>query len=172
MTDQPADLFRDELVSTSGEREVLEAFLDLYREIVVSKARGLTREQANLRHVPTLTTVIGVVRHLAAVERYWFQAVLDERGRDNVPGDTGDGGWLLAEDESVDSVIDDYLAACEESRQIAAGRPLGDTVPHRRMGRVSLRWIYVHMIEETARHAGHADILRELTDGRTGFDPE
>jgi hypothetical protein len=63
-----------------------------------------------------------------------------------------------------------YEQACADSRRAAAGLSLDRCVPHPRMGQVSLRWIYVHMIEESARHAGHADILREQTDGATGFD--
>jgi hypothetical protein len=72
--------------------------------------------------------------------------------------------------DTVAGVLADYRAACEQSRTAAAAHGLDDAVPHDRLGMVSLRWIYVHMIEETARHAGHADILREQTDGSTGFD--
>ena len=79
-------------------------------------------------------------------------------------------GWELADDETVASLVAEYRRACEESRQTAARFALDDTVPQRRLGRVSLRWIYVHMIEETARHVGHADILREQTDGAAGVD--
>ena len=68
------------------------------------------------------------------------------------------------------SVIADYAAACAESDRIAALLPLDHHVAHPRLGRVSLRWIYTHLIEETARHAGHLDILRELIDGVTGVD--
>jgi hypothetical protein len=67
-------------------------------------------------------------------------------------------------------LIEGYERACAASRQVAARFSLDDSVPHARMGMVSLRWIYVHMIEESARHVGHADILREQTDGATGFD--
>ena len=71
---------------------------------------------------------------------------------------------------TADRLIAAYAGACEASREVAAGFGLDDTAPHPRLGHVSLRWVYVHLIEETARHAGHADILRELTDGATGFD--
>jgi Protein of unknown function (DUF664) len=70
----------------------------------------------------------------------------------------------------VAGVLADYQAACEQSRAAAAEHELDHVVPHDRLGSVSLRWILVHMVEETARHAGHADILREQTDGSTGFD--
>jgi hypothetical protein len=69
----------------------------------------------------------------------------------------------------LEQLVAAYERACAESRAAAAGHGFDDTVPHPRMSQVSLRWIYVHMIEETARHAGHADILRELTDGSTGL---
>jgi hypothetical protein len=77
---------------------------------------------------------------------------------------------LAVRDPYGPSLVTRYEAACAESRRVAAGLALDDTVPHPRLGRVSLRWVYVHMIEETARHTGHADILREQTDGATGFD--
>ena len=76
----------------------------------------------------------------------------------------------IPEIDTAASLVGEYPRACEESRQTAARFALDDTVPQRRLGRVSLRWIYVHMIEETARHVGHADILREQTEGATGVD--
>jgi hypothetical protein len=68
----------------------------------------------------------------------------------------------------VDGLIAQYDTQCNLSRQVAALYELADTAPHPKLGKVSLRWIYVHMIEETARHAGHADILREQIDGTVG----
>ena len=70
--------------------------------------------------------------------------------------------------DTVERLLADYQEACAWSRATAAGHALDDVAPHFRMGEVSLRWIYVYMIEETARHAGHADILREQLDGTTG----
>jgi Protein of unknown function (DUF664) len=72
--------------------------------------------------------------------------------------------------EGQESLIARYEQACAASRRTAVRFALDDCVPHPRMGQVSLRWIYVHLIEESARHVGHADILREQTDGATGFD--
>jgi uncharacterized damage-inducible protein DinB len=159
----------DELVSTSGEREVLEAFLDLYRDILKRKLAGLSDEQIRERHVPSSTTLGALVKHLTAVEREWFQVVLAGGAEDGAPAVAGDG-WTLRGGDSAESLIEGYERACAASRQVAAGFSLDDSVPHSRLGRVSLRWIYVHMIEESARHVGHADILREQTDGATGFD--
>jgi len=76
--------------------------------------------------------------------------------------------WEVGQDETSADVIAEFDASCAESRRIAAGFTLDDTVPHDRLGPVSLRWIYVHMIREHARHVGHADILREQIDGATG----
>jgi uncharacterized damage-inducible protein DinB len=168
----PADssLNLDELVSASGERVVLEAFLDLYRGIVVQKVAGLSAEAVHRRLVPSATTLAGIVSHLASVEREWFHAILAQRPPAEAGVRIADDGWRVPSEQSTDELVADYQRACASSRQLAASFSLDDSVPHPRLGRVSLRWIYVHMIEETARHAGHADILREQTDGATGFD--
>ncbi|MFJ3342757.1 DinB family protein [Streptomyces diastaticus] len=149
-----------------GEREVLETFLDCQRGIVRRKATGLTEEQARQRHVSSATTVAGLVKHLTMVEHNWFVRVLEQR-----PSLTPDPGtsFVLGADETVGDLLTAYEAACARSRASAARFALDHVVPQRQFGQVSLRWILVHMIEETARHAGHADILRELTDGATGL---
>lgn len=162
----------DERVSTGSEREVLEAFLDLYREVVRRKVAELPEDALRVRHVPSMTTLAGIVRHLTAVERGWFQRGLGQYPEDALDPNTGGGddSWTLGPDDTIERLLADYDAACDESRRVAGDMALDDVVPHPRLGQVSLRWVLVHMIEETARHAGHADILRELTDGRTGFD--
>jgi uncharacterized damage-inducible protein DinB len=171
MTTRPErPLTRDELVGTGGEREVLEAFLDLYRDIMVAKVTGVSTEAARRRLVPSSTTLAGLVKHLASVEREWFRGILDQRPASEVGVHIADDGWGVGQDETIGELIADYQRACAESRQVAARFSLEDSVPMARLGQVSLRWIYTHMIEETARHAGHADILREQTDGATGFD--
>ena len=96
--------------------------------------------------------------------------VLAGRTEEDLGGAPPDDGWRLSAGESASDLIAGYERACAASRREASGFALEDSVPHPRMGRVSLRWIYVHMIEESARHVGHADILREQTDGATGFD--
>ena len=149
---------------------MLEAFLDLYRDIVTRKLTGLSDQQIRQRHVPSQTTLGGLAKHLAAVEREWFQVVLAQRAEEEVGAPPQDGGWTLGSDDTAESLLAGYERACEASRRAASGFSLDDCVPHARLGQVSLRWIYVHMIEESARHAGHADILREQTDGATGFD--
>jgi hypothetical protein len=169
MSPDPA-LTRDEMVSASSEREVLEAFLDLYRDVAVRKVAGLSADSAGRRLVASSTTLAGIVKHLTSVEREWFGSVLDQKPPSDVGVRVADDGWHVDPSDNIDVLIADYHHACAQSRQVATRFHLDDTVPQARLGRVSLRWIYVHMIEETARHAGHADILRELTDGATGFD--
>jgi uncharacterized damage-inducible protein DinB len=152
------------------ERALLEAFLDDYRDIVVRKVSGLSDADARRNLVASPTTVGGLVKHLRWAEYGWFEQLLQERSDDNRRAHERSWEFDFLEGESLPTLITEYHAQCEESRRIAARYPLDHTVPHRRFGRVSLRWIYVHMIEETARHTGQVDILREQLDGATGFD--
>jgi hypothetical protein len=163
-------LFPEERAATGDEAHVLTAFLAYQRHVMTGKLNGLSEADARRRVVPSLTTPIGLVRHLTFVEREWFGHWLAQRPT-ALSGNDGSDGWTVPAHETVASVIAEYEAACAESDRIAAGLPLSHHVPHPRLGWVSLRWIYTHMIEETARHAGHLDILRELIDGVTGVDP-
>ncbi len=151
------------------ERETIEGFLDLQRASIVWKARGLTDELAAKRLLPSITTVSGVIRHLADVERSWFREDMD--GQSGVPArwtdDDPDGEWRVTAEDSLAEIIADYEAACAESREVASRYGLDDLCRGNDQ-RFTLRWIELHMIEETARHLGHLDVLRELLDGRTG----
>ena len=159
-------------VGTGSERPVLEAFLDFHRQVLVSKVDGISETEARCRRVPSKTTLAGLIKHMIGVERGWFQEVLAGRKPEDIGPNVGGGdeSWDLAKNETVSSLIKEYEQICEESRQTAARFALDDAVPEPDMGQVSLRWIYVHMIEETARHVGHADILREQADGAAGID--
>ena len=163
-------LTEEEVVCTAGERELLEGFLEYHRHVVGGKLRGLSEEDARRRLVPSLTTPIGLVKHAAAVERNWFRHYLGGTPREQIAGNArgDDASWEVGQDEAVADVVAEYEEACAQSRRIAAGFGLDDTVPHDQLGPVSLRWIYVHMIREHARHIGQADILREQIDGATG----
>lgn len=157
-------------VATAGEREMLEAFVDGYREQVRGRVAGVSEEAARRRLVGSATTLGGIVKHLRWVEVAWFERVLAQRPESELPtppytDEDPDADFRLEDDETVDGTLAAYDRQCAISREIARGFSLDDTGPHRRFGLVSLRWIYVHMIEETACHAGHADILRELIDG-------
>jgi uncharacterized damage-inducible protein DinB len=162
----------DQPDSPGSERQVLEAFLDFHRQVLVSKVDGISENEARHRRVPSKTTLAGLIKHMIGVERGWFQEVLAGRKPADIGPNVGGGdeSWDLAENETVSSLVKEYEQTCEQSRQTAARFALGDAVPEPDMGQVSLRWIYVHMIEETARHVGHADILREQTDGAAGVD--
>ncbi|HET7357344.1 MAG TPA: DinB family protein [Nocardioidaceae bacterium] len=148
------------------ERELLEAFLDQYRDELVRTLDGLTEEQARMRLVPSLTTPIALVKHAAAVERAWFQRSLAGRSADEIEGgaDGSDVSFGVDDSDTVASVIAEFRAASAESRAIAASYTLDDQALHNRRGPLSVRWIYVHMIEELACHTGHGEILREQID--------
>jgi uncharacterized damage-inducible protein DinB len=146
------------------ERGTLVAFLDYLRDCVVAKLHGLDAGQARTAHVPTGTSVLGLVKHLTFVEIAWFQYAFAGRdvafpASDLVPAD--DARSIIGAYRAATATSNEIIAACDDldrrsARLATAPEPM------------SLRWVLVHMIEETARHAGHADILRELTDGETG----
>ncbi|MFI6266496.1 DinB family protein [Micromonospora sp. NPDC051006] len=158
------------LARTGDERAVLESFLDFHRGVLLRKLRGLSDADAARRLVPSATTVAGLVKHLTMVERNWFPCLLAPG-----PGDVyltteeeAVASFTVTDEDTVDWIAAGYEQACARSRAVAARFDLDHVVPHPQLGEVSVRWILVHMIEETARHVGHADILRELTDGQTG----
>jgi hypothetical protein len=168
MTDHPK---RPDPPMTGDERTQLTTFLDYQRATVVSKCAGLTQEQARRVHVPSeLTTIAGLLGHLALNENYWFSVVLDgqvDTWEERLKADP-DAEFRIAPGVTVPSLVDEYLAECERSRQIVAKLDLDAEVPFRGDRRVNVRWVVTHMVEETARHLGHLDLLRELTDGATG----
>ncbi|MFW5420073.1 DinB family protein [Nocardiopsis sp. CNT-189] len=158
------------LAPSGGERETLEAFLDLQRQVLERKAEGLSDADARRALVPSATTPAGLLRHAARVELNWFQHILCGRPPEDLGLDLSepDSTFRLGGHDTVASLTAEYREACAESRRAADRFALDDAVPHPELGRVTLRWILLHMVEETARHAGHADILREQIDGRTG----
>lgn len=154
---------------TGSERELLINFLDLYRETILLKVSGLSEEQLRRRLVPSATTLLGIVKHLGYVERSWFRMRLN--GEDlPVPWteQDPDADFRVEPDETAESVVAFYREQIEHARAIVAKAQLDDRVKGKAKQPYTLRWILIHMIEETARHAGHADILREQTDGATG----
>jgi hypothetical protein len=157
----------------ADERTTLESWLDFHRTTLAMKCDGLNDEQAATASVsPSALTLTGVVQHMAEVERNWFRRVL--AGEQAPPiydpqadPDGPDGGFELAEGASLSEALLTWRAEIASARKHCAGRDLADA--GRFMGQdVSLRWIYVHMIEEYARHNGHADLLRERIDGTAG----
>jgi hypothetical protein len=152
------------------EREQLAGFLDFLRGTVVMKAAGLTDEQARRSLVPSeLTTVAGLVSHLTYVEQYWFGVLFDARPDPWVDRfrDDPDAEFSAGMVTPLAELVENYERECARSRAIAAKLDLDATVT-RKGEPVNLRWVLIHMIEETGRHAGHLDLLRELLDGSTG----
>lgn len=152
---------------TGSERELLENTLELNRSELVRAVQQLSDTQARKKLVPSLTTPISLIKHCAAAERIWFQRTLAGMSIDECDGHAtgGDGSFHVADDETLADVINEYIAACQRSNELAARHNLDDTVQHHLVGSVSLRFIYVGMIAEVARHAGHADILAEQIQG-------
>ena len=150
----------------AGEFDTATSFLTFARESVVKKTDGLDEEQLRRVLVETGTTLLGLVHHLTLAERLWFGYHV--AGRESE--DPGDVDMTVPEGHSVEQVLADYQAAIEASD--AALRAVGDlekpvAIPVAGTYH-TVRWVVAHMTSETARHAGHADILREQIDGTTG----
>jgi hypothetical protein len=147
---------------TTGERAQIEAFVADNRRELVELLDGLSEEQARRRLVPSKTSVLSLVKHCTFVERVWFEVAIEGRTREEIglPAEVDDS-FDLTDDDTVASVRAGYLAAVASAEVIAARYSLDDVALHNRRSPMSLRWIYLHLIEEIARHAGHGDILRE-----------
>ena len=160
---------------SAGEREMLTSYLDYYRAVLIDKASGLDSGQLNTRLGPSTLTLGSLIHHMAGVEHWWFHEAF--AGSDPLEPwatapweDDRDWDFSAAAELSPEVIIGRYESAIEDSRRIeAAAASLDDrSVRTRNDEPWSLRWILVHMIEETARHAGHADLIRESIDGETG----
>ncbi len=154
------------------ERDILSGFLEWYRATLLHKCAGLTGEQLAERAAPPSNlSLVGLLRHMTEVERAWFRRRFAGEPIDRV----------YVSDESPDADFDDataeraetdyaaFVAELESARAATAARTVDETFWHpRRQATMSLRWVYVHMIEEYARHCGHADLIRERIDGTVG----
>jgi uncharacterized damage-inducible protein DinB len=152
------------------ERATLQGYLDYHLDTLVWKCAGLSGEQLTARPLPTTNlSLLGLIRHLADVERSWFRRRL--AGEKAPPIFFTDAEPDLDIDPPPDADPDADLAVwraeVDASTAAAAGRALDETFTSWQ-GQVSLRWLYHHMIEEYARHNGHADLLRQAIDGATG----
>jgi uncharacterized damage-inducible protein DinB len=160
----------------SGEIETLTAFIEYYRAVLVRKSWGLDHTQLHSRVAASSLTIGSLLKHMALVEDHWFQD--QYLGRDlpepwaSAPFDD-DPDWEMssAVDDSLDELLDQFSASCARSR-----RAISSATPEDRCARsspetgepINLRWVMVHMIEEYARHCGHADLVREAIDGQVG----
>ena len=157
---------------TGGEKESLHTSLNRHRDVVLWKLKGL--DDASLRRavVPSGTTLLGLVKHLAAVDYSWFCTTF---GRETEPlpfdPDDADADLRVNPDETTADIVEFYRRARAAADAAIDELDLNDVGTAWFGDPVSLRWVLIHMIEETARHAGHLDILRELIDGSTGDFP-
>ncbi|MEN8040014.1 MAG: DinB family protein [Actinomycetota bacterium] len=162
---------------SAGEKETLVAFLDYQRAVMIDKASDLTQEQWRQRLEPSTMTLGGMIYHLAVVEESWFADDFAGEGLGEPWASVDweadrDWEWNTALTMDPEAVLDAYRRAIDRSNEIVTAAESLDQLSvktHPRTGEHwSLRWILVHMIEETARHAGHADLIRESIDGSTG----
>jgi uncharacterized damage-inducible protein DinB len=167
-----SEIIRAEPAPLSGERTSLDEWLDYHRATLLQKCEGLSSVQLAQASVPPSTlTLYGLLQHMLLVEWWWFERIFAD-GPQPEPFDTADDpdyefNHLVPED--FESQRERFVEQCERSRAIVAAADDLDA-PSKSSERETrnLRWIMVHMIEEYARHNGHADLLREAIDGTTG----
>ena len=143
-------------------RVQFEMFLDEHRAAIGACLDGLDEEQARRSLVPSRTTLLGLVKHATFVEQVWFDEAITRRSRAEIGiVASPDESFVLADDDTIESVQTRYRAVCERSRAAAAPLGVDDLVLGNRRGPLPLRWVYLHVLRELAQHCGHADILRE-----------
>ncbi|MCN9239625.1 DinB family protein [Streptomyces sp. RY43-2] len=158
---------------TGGERPLLESWLDFHRATLELKCAGLDDAQLRCASAePSTLTLLGLLQHLTEVERNWFQRAFGDTRMPPVFEEQT--GYRLSPERGIEETLAVWRREIARGREVCAGRSLDDVgrIPgHNPWAgtEVSLRWVYVHMIEEYARHNGHADIVRERIDGATGF---
>ena len=158
----------------ADERTQLVGWLDLQRAIVHWKCEGLSEQDAHRAVLPTspLMTMAGIVSHLRWVEQTWFEVLF--LGRPAVGpqfDETVEDADMMVDDVPMQQLLDQYDRQCRISNEIIAQHSLDEAGRHPdfKSAAATLRWMLIHMVEETARHAGHADIIRELLDGSKGY---
>jgi uncharacterized damage-inducible protein DinB len=158
---------------SAPEREMLEAWLDFHRITLERKCSDLSPEQLRRRAVPpSPLSLLGLVRHMAEVERGWFRRALanEDAPPHYYSNDDPDGDFDHVDTADVAEAFATWRAECAHARAVLASFSNLDVMgrDETRPGRPSVRWVLVHMIEEYARHNGHADLLREVIDGVVG----
>ncbi|AWW40756.1 Mini-circle protein [Streptomyces sp. AS58] len=165
---------RREPAQNADERTMLEGWLDYHRQTLAWKCEGLSDAQLRTASAePSELSLMGLVRHMAEVERGWFRKVLvgDDPGPIYCTEEDRDGEFHLTDADTWQEAYATWQAEIGFARHNASGFALDDLSKGRSRYTgepFNLRWIYTHMIEEYARHNGHADILRERIDGATG----
>lgn len=156
---------------SSAEHDALCEFLGYQRDALIGRIDGLSEEQARSTPTASPLSLLGIVQHSAVWERRWFQVIVAGR---QLPGEWPEVAqanpltFLVDDRETVASVVDHYRAEVEESNRILRAADLDAPCTRSDLVDETVRWVALHMIEETARHAGHADIIRETIDGVTG----
>jgi uncharacterized damage-inducible protein DinB len=165
---------RNEPSTTAPERAMLEQWLDYHRATLEMKCEGLSPEQLRQRSTPPSSlTLLGLVRHMAEVERGWFRNLFRGEGAPDLfcTEENPEGDFNDLESVPPDRALDIWHKECDYSREVFAAAQLdeiGKVKSYRSGKEFSMRWIVTHMIEEYARHNGHADLIREAIDGSTG----
>jgi uncharacterized damage-inducible protein DinB len=165
---------RPEPLYSGDERSQMESWVAFYRATLLEKCFGLTFDDLARRPVESSTmSLLGLLRHMTFVEQIWFDARFAGNDVDEYyrRPDDREVAWTELDSATLEEVVELFNRACETSDELARGHDLGEFVKVAGVGwePVDLRWIYLHMIEEYARHCGHADIIRELIDGTTGY---
>jgi uncharacterized damage-inducible protein DinB len=160
------------LPRAADERTTLQSFLEWQRDTLARKCDGLTTEQLRVRAAPPSTlSLLGLLRHLADVERGWFQRTLDGQDLPDLYSTDADpdGDFDNVDYADAAEAMATWRRECERSRAVIANHALDDIVHQKTGTAVSMRWIMTHMVEEYSRHNGHADLLRQRIDGATGY---
>lgn len=152
---------------------MLRSFLQQNRSVILFKLDGIAPDAATRSTVESGTTLLGVVKHLAWVERWWFCDFIGGQSPDYPwTEDDPDADFRIEPEDTVESIAELYAAAVAQANAVIDAADSLDVTGSGRGGERSLRWVLIHMIEETARHAGHMDIIREQLDGTLGYLPE
>ena len=170
MTSPAENQFRHDPPRVADERTMYQAWLDFHRGTLLWKCAGLTDYQLKTASVaPSSLTLLGLLRHMSEVERWWFRSRSAGLALPDLycPDDDENGDFDNVAEAVVEQDIQTFRAECQAADEAVRAKSLDDTFTHRD-NQFSLRWVYIHMIEEYARHNGHADLLRERIDGATG----
>jgi uncharacterized damage-inducible protein DinB len=172
MTWNAPEIARADEPFAGDERAMLDGFLDWHRATLLRNCSGLTGEQLARRAVPpSALSLLGLVRHLADVERTWLRRRFGGQEVDALYArpDRLDAAFAEVDPARAEADIAALVGEWERCQQAVAGLPLDATFTSERWGEMSLRWAYLHLIGEYAHHCGHADLLRERIDGATGL---
>jgi uncharacterized damage-inducible protein DinB len=158
----------------SAEKQALDEWIDFHRATLLMKCDGLSAEQLKTRSVePSQLSLLGLIRHMSDVERGWFRlhAAREDIAFAYSTDEEPDADFLNVDTADASADLAHYVAECQRCRNATKNLALDDVVPsrgHHPERTRNVRWIYLHMIEEYARHNGHADLLRERIDGAVG----